>query len=386
MYLEVAFVMGMWLLLDRSASRVTRIATFVALTVIAAGINATFTRAGLLAMAAALATVPLLSVPRAPREHAQLGILSALATTVIAVTFVAHSPERWAARMTTEGSGAWYGATYSVPKTLRLQTGAVHRIPVVLTNTGRLTWDSASDPGFALSYHWLHGDAVVVFEGQRTAFPLPIRPGQRASIAAAVITPGEPGQYTLVWDIVHETRAWLSTEGVAVARTEVMVSGTRTGSVGTQMPELPRATIRPARPVLWAAAVRMAGEHPLLGVGPDNYRFAYGAYIGDARADRRVHANNMYLEILAGAGVLGLSALLALIVTAAVMLWRRLHAAGGETRVAAAVAIALWVVIAGHGLVDSFLGFTTTYVTFALACALTVSPGFAAGVADAHRV
>jgi hypothetical protein len=46
----------------------------------------------------------------------------------------------------------------------------------------------------------------------------------------------------------------------------------------------------------------------------------------------------------------------------------------------------VWVVIAGHGLVDSFLSFTTTYVTFAVAGGWAVSRGLAQGAADAHRV
>ena len=41
-------------------------------------------------------------------------------------------------------------------------------------------------------------------------------------------------------------------------------------------------------------------------------------------------------------------------------------------------ALAAWLVIAGHGLVDSFLSFTTTYVTFAVAAGLALSPGLIA--------
>jgi hypothetical protein len=46
-----------------------------------------------------------------------------------------------------------------------------------------------------------------------------------------------------------------------------------------------------------------------------------------------------------------------------------------------------WVGIAGHGLVDSFLTFTTTYVVFALTAGLAVSPGLDAAVTShANRI
>ena len=66
----------------------------------------------------------------------------------------------------------------------------------------------------------------------------------------------------------------------------------------------PRPTVRPGRLVLWRAAARMFAAHPLAGVGPDNFRLAYGRYAGLAGADPRTHSNNMYLEMLAGGGLL----------------------------------------------------------------------------------
>ncbi|HUE87353.1 MAG TPA: O-antigen ligase family protein [Vicinamibacterales bacterium] len=379
MYLEVAFALGLWLLLDPSPRRpqAERRLVFAALTLIGAGISATFTRAGLIAMAVAIAAVAAIRLGRVARPHAGLGALTALATTLVAVVFVAHSPELLAARLSTEGSEAWYGARYEVPKALSLRTGRAHRVPVAITNAGRLTWDSSADPAFALSYHWLRADtgAVVDFEGQRTRFPGAVRPRMRVAMEADVIAPVEPGSYTLVWDVVHETRAWLSTEGVAAARTEATVSGAPSGIVKTEMAQLPTGTMRPARPALWSAAFRMASDHPLLGVGPDNYRLAYGPYLGIERWDRRVHANNMYLEVLTGAGSVGLLAFLWFLASAGRALSRRLAAAHGGNHIAVAALCATGLVVAGHGLVDSFLSFTTTYVMFAVAAGITFSPG-----------
>jgi hypothetical protein len=406
MYLEVAFVVGLWLLLT---ARRGRLAAFLALVLIGAGIIATFTRAGLLAMATAIATLAFLRVLRLVRTEPPVRdarrvraiarrwgarepmTLAALTGALTAFMFVAHAPELLAARLTTQGSHEWYGASYDVPRTLSMTTAAHFRVPVSVTNTGKLTWDSEHDPAFALSYHWLQdygapSDRVVEFEGRRTPFVQPVRPGTRVDLAADVMTPGAPGTYTLVWDVVHETRTWLSTEGVKSGRTLVTVSGAPRETTSAPMTQLPGAVVRPERPQLWKAALRMARDYPWLGVGPDNYRLLSGRYLGTTAWDPRVHANNMYLELLAGAGVPGLIALLGLVAVVGITLWSRLQRARADTHTAAAAAFALWLVVAGHGLVDSFLGFTTTYVSFAIAGGWALSPGLIEGASDADCV
>ena len=47
-------------------------------------------------------------------------------------------------------------------------------------------------------------------------------------------------------------------------------------------------------------------EHPLLGLGPDNFRRAYNRYLGLRRPDERLHANNLYFETLASLGLAGI--------------------------------------------------------------------------------
>lgn len=378
MYLEIAFAFGLWILLDpgRARSELCRRLAFAALVVIGAGIAVTLTRSGLLALGACLALMAAVALARAPRPAPQLATLGALAAVLTVVVVLSHSPEVLATRLRTEGSQAWYGARYDVPETLRLETGRTHVVPITITNTGRLTWDSGKTPAFTMSYHWLRAGsaAVIQFEGDRTPFPAPVGPGMRVTLPVSVTAPAAPGAYTLAWDAVHETRAWLSTEGVPSALTAAIVEGERTGVVVTRMPRLPGVTARPARPALWRAALGVAADHPWLGVGPDNFRHVYGRYAGVAQWDTRVHANNMYLEMLTGAGVPGLLSFLVLVGAAGWALWRRCWSAPRDRLAAAAAALAAWMVVAGHGLVDSFLGFTTTYVTFAIAAGLAFSP------------
>jgi len=385
MYLEVIFALGLWLLLEARShpgrSALGHAVAFASLSIIAAGIIATFTRAGLIAMGSAIVVAAVLRFAKTRRldvGHARLAMLAAVSG---ALVLVSHSPDVLLTRLRTEGSQDWYGATYSAPPALRLRTGADYTVPITLENTGRVVWDSSSEPMFAMSYHWLRAgsESVVQFDGWRTPFPTPIEPNTRIVLPVNVRAPGEPGNYVLVWDVVHEHRAWLSTEGVTAARTLVDVEGERVSATGDVMNRLPPANPRADRFTLWQAALRLAAEYPVLGIGPDNFRTVYGKYIAgrrgtaEGRWDTRVHANNMYLEVLAGAGILGLLVvcwLLGASATALVRQWRRAAPAAAS---GAAAFCAAWLVIAGHGVVDSFLSFTTTYVMFALAAGLAFS-------------
>lgn len=391
----------------RPASRSMQAVMLAVLAIVGAGITATFTRAGLLAMGMSLVVLAALRLGRAvvlvrhrvaegageraavARDVRVLALLGALLAVIVVAS---RSPQVLAVRMTTEGTRAWYGATYDVPASVQLRAGETREVVVGLANTGRLTWDSHGEPPFALAYHWIDAATarVVEFEGARTWFPRPVAPGERVRLAATVVAPRAPGRYTLVWDVVHETRAWLSTEAVVPGRTDATVIGPPAGGVQERMERLPPAASRPSRPELWRAALAIAAEHPWRGVGPDNFRRVYGAYVDSARWDARVHANSMYLELLSGAGVPGLAALLGVLGTAGVVLWRRarlsVHAPPG-IHAAAAAGVAWWLVVAGHGLVDAFLSFTPIYVMLAVTGGLMLSRGVLADEAcDAHRV
>jgi hypothetical protein len=81
----------------------------------------------------------------------------------------------------------------------------------------------------------------------------------------------------------------------------------------------------------------------------------------------------MYLETLTGAGVLGLLALIWLFAASGRALVLRCRTVPPSRVVAAAAMLSAWLMVAGHGLVDSFLSFTTTYLTFAMAAGLAFS-------------
>jgi hypothetical protein len=339
MFLEVSFALALCLLaiaLDSARRRRAALA-FAAILLIAEAITLTFTRAGLLAMASSLCIVGVLRYRQRGFDRAVQAMVI-IAALVVVQLFTSRSFESLRLRWTTEGLDTWYRAEVEAPRQLTMATGSRLSVPVALTNTGASTWDSEASQPFRLSYHWLLPDVdrVVSWEGLRTPFPQPVPPGETVELQALVEAPREPGRYRLLWDIEQEHRLWFSTEPEStLAFTDATITGAPTGRLGplSSLP-LPRRAVRPGRMVLWGAAARMIADHPVVGAGPDNYRLLYGTYAGLVPADPRIHSNNMYLEVLVG----GIAA--------------------------ACAAIAL------HGMLDSFLSFTPTYVLIAVTLAL----------------
>ncbi len=378
MYLEIVFALVLALLAMTfdAGRRALSVAVFVLLVFIAAAITLTFTRAGFVTMASTAGMVGLIRYRRRGFDGAVKAIVGL--SVLIGLQIVATRPvESILLRMTTEGQQSWYGAVVEAPPDIAIPAGAVVSIPVKLTNSGRVTWDPAAAAPFQLSYHWLaaDGEQVVEFDGLRTPFPTVVSPGATIAVDARVRAPGVPGRYLLLWDVGIDRRLWLSTDPSAA---RVLSSVTVTGSpVGpppvSRVTRMPRATPMPGRLELWRAGARMARAHPLLGVGPDNFRLVYGEYAGLSRFDTRLNSHNMYLEMLVGGGVIGGVAFAWLCVRAAVACVRAVRRAGRQTAAAAAGVAAGGAAIALHGLVDSFLGFTGTYVLISITLGLAAA-------------
>jgi hypothetical protein len=390
MYLEIVFAMGVGLMLaEFDAGRHARVAAlFVALAAIAEAITLTFTRAGLITLATSLVLVGVLRRMQR-RGDAGSALLGGLAISIAILALGSRPAGSLWLRLTSEGQESWYRAAIDAAPELTLPPGRLTTVPLTVTNTGRLPWDSRATPPMLLSYHWLQadGDRFVTFEGERTPFAEAVRPDTTVSLAAQVRAPQRPGQYRIEWDIVQEGRLWFSTEpGAARAMSRASVEGdTGDATLATTPP--PRRTVRPGRAVLWRAAARMFADHPLTGVGPDNFRLAYGSYAGLTGADQRTHSNNMYLEMLAGGGLIVAAAfgcLLWQVGSCAIAITRR---AGGAAGAAAPGVAAALLAIAVHASVDSFLSFAPTYVLFSLTlgCAVACARGMETWP-DANRV
>ena len=93
------------------------------------------------------------------------------------------------------------------------------------------------------------------------------------------------------------------------------------------------------------AAVEMWADHPLVGVGPDNFEVHYQTYSATIGIDQRAQArsaHNLYLESFAETGVLGATAFLGVVWLSLSGAWRaRTRAAGRDALLCEGIAVAL---------------------------------------------
>jgi O-antigen ligase len=293
--------------------------------------------------------------------------------------------------------GTWFRVRYIADlRPLAIATEAPLTVPVTVENTGSLAWPHTGRDAVYLSYHWQKSGPTgsrLEFEGLRTLLPAVVPAGGKIEVKAKVTGPQEPGRYLLRWDLVRETVTWFSQLGNPTADQVVDVRrGPRPAKGKTVKRKIVSGRLEdlvgpstPGRGELWRAAWRLWREHPLLGVGPDNFRRLYADVLPPSRdgqrfRDDRLHANNFYIETLTDLGLAGLLALGLLMAN----IWRvaRARAAAGAGVLALVCAIALGTFFV-HGVLDYFLEFTPTYGLFWLLVALTTGAWRAPGPSPA---
>jgi len=99
--------------------------------------------------------------------------------------------------------------------------GLMLAVPLTLRNTGGRVWPASV---VYVSYHWFRDGALIVWDGERTGLPRDLRAGGRASLAAHVKTPPEPGAYMLQITLVHEQVVWFEQKGADTVVRPVVVS------------------------------------------------------------------------------------------------------------------------------------------------------------------
>ncbi len=331
----------------------------------------TVTRAGVAALVAALALLLVLAWLR-PRWRA-LALPTALATGSAALAFVglAIHLDAFETRFETENDSGWYGATYEVPASLTLNPDSPTSATVAARNTGQATWTMAGSHPFALAYRYLSADDAAQLELPATMLSLPhdVAPGEAVTLTVDVAPGLPPGDYRLAWGMLQQDVLWFHDRGDPDAETMLHVPP---GASSTPVPALgsrPRSDTGPGlvavpRQELWGAALRMIRQYPVLGIGPDNFRHVYGTYLGLSSWDERVHANNLYLELLADTGVLGAFAFAVVLAPAVVGLIRGLRAPPPIQVLWVAGFSASLLAYLVHGFLDYFLEFTPVYLLF----------------------
>ncbi|MBC8162754.1 MAG: O-antigen ligase family protein [Roseiflexaceae bacterium] len=335
----------------------------------------TYSRAALLGIAFVLAATPLLVGWRwRGGQLFRRSALLSLALAALALIPLLSSPTL-RLRLYAPNTGAWLSAKIEASPIPQLDPSVLTRIQLNVTNDGRAAWEHAGLRPVMLAYHWYDAETGDLFdyEGLRTPLPRDIAPGETIALSAQIMAPASPGRYVLAWDMLREQGGGWFKQATPQKGTLVIVGGAITAPRPAPVPFVEEDLPSPARGVLWQAATQLWRERPLLGIGPDVFRHVYGPRLGLARWDERIHTNNLYLEILTGAGLIGLSACLALFGTLArhivpVLLRPRTilptqpHSAWAWwCLLASSLGIAVFLI---HGLLDVFLAFTATYVLF----------------------
>lgn len=302
-------------------------------------------------------------------------------TTVAIVTFGSST---FRARLVTENDQEWYEATYDAPARVEGVTGQTLSIPVIVRNTGQVTWPAAGERAFALSYRWLTADGQQVYQQPLQVRPMvsDVAPGETMAWLVQTRLAWPAGDYRLAWDMRRADGLHLRWRGVSEAETVVHVEpGDAPASVppptswrGGLVADIETTSRRD----LWWAAGQMFLDRPLLGHGPDNFRYLYGSYLGRSEWDQRLNANNLYLELLADVGLLGTAAFgwLMWVAIRPLFTWFSILRPSSSTLLTAGLAGSLLSFLL-HGLLDAFLGFTPIYLLFwmvmGLIATLTVS-------------
>jgi hypothetical protein len=368
MYFEMVAPLAIVLAARARSRRVALLAIVIAM-LCTANVVLSLTRAGMLTLAIVFGVL-LVVAWRRPEWRRLLGPTAVSAAVLIGgvVVLFVRNPV-FDMRLVTESDAEWYGAAYSAPARLELGSGQQVRVDLDVRNEGRITWSSAEQHPFALGYRWLTADGTSVLDVPpgEVALPRDVAPGETLHLQPLVQVPNLPaGAYRIDWGMLQRDVVQFYERGWADAQTQVQVNQPAGGeSRPVAMPAtVPRdddeAPWVVGRLDLWAAAVRLIEAHPLLGVGPDNFRHLYGAELGLETWDERVQANNVYLEMLVDVGVVGLLAFVWLFVAPIRVLVARLRVETGPNSyvlLGAGLGVLAFLV---HGLLDSFLAFTPT--------------------------
>lgn len=352
----------------------------------------TLTRTGMVTVAVVALFLAGLSLFHSHARALRRPAILAGSTLVIVAALLAFQTTAFRTRLTTENDLNWYGAAYAVPPDLTLQAGDTTTVTVEVTNTGEIPWDPTGDTPFVLGYFWLTADGEQELDLGHQEVPLPRRvpPGETIQLTTRLAPPLPAGTYQLAWSMLQRDILWFHDRDVPAATTMVEIRPNDAAPQPTPPPTTPRdevATVPPTvgRRTLWRAALQMFVERPLLGVGPDNFRQLYGRYLGMDEWDEGLHANNMYLELLADFGLLGAVAFGIMLLAAG----RHLIA---TLRITTSATLAVWTAgIAGallafltHGFLDYFLEFAPTYLLFWIVLGMIVALYQLARIGDAN--
>ena len=309
------------------------------------------------------------------------------------VTLLIGMPGLYLARRGIERSGvtverrmARWGLT-ATEEMRHLFPGRMCEETIGVQNTSPVAWPAGI---YGVGYKWYNlgtGQTEPLVAG--AAFTDAIEPGQRAEISVSLSTPSGAGEYLLIWFIVcrdGETRELKDSYSPGIlclvdpagSASPKVISEKARRYVAAIRDERRRLdlTVTPGRWDLWRAALRMVSQSPLLGKGPDSFRILKSKYMDFPTWDETILANNLYLEILSGSGILGLGAFLwVLWEFASTLVSKAGHSPSPWDRSSAYFGAMYLSTFVLHGVVDYFLKFTPTFLLFWLLLGMLCAGG-----------
>jgi hypothetical protein len=300
--------------------------------------------------------------------------LLAVVTAVLAAASLIYS-SGFRLRLQSGNEEQWYLAHLEAPPVLETAANRANKVPVTVTNAGKLVWRSEDTPPILLGARWINTETEQEHGQPRWPFVEPVRPGETVEMLVSIKAPAEPGTYTLYWDVVQENVTWFGSKTRSYAETAVTVTP------GSDEPQVIEETTGPGwgynlpipnRRTLWLLAWQMFQERPLLGIGFDNFRLTYGPRLdATALANTTIHTNNWYLEMLVSLGLVGAVPFLIWLLWLGLDLLRQTWRADITMwQVAIAAGLLAFLI---HGFLDFFLLFNATGLLFWLLAGLWAS-------------
>ncbi|GJM42698.1 MAG: hypothetical protein DHS20C20_29800 [Ardenticatenaceae bacterium] len=268
-------------------------------------------------------------------------------------------------RFASEGDNGWYEATWQVPPQLTLAANEVQQVPITVTNAGALTWSSNRTQPINLAGRWIEVERSMQLAEPRWSFAEPVVPGETVEMLISLRAPSIPGEYTLVWDVVHEQITWFGEKSGVFATSKVQVLPSNLAPFAESdlaAPAWRYSLPIPDRSTLWLLAGQLIAERPLLGIGLDNFRLIYGRLLDADSWNETIHTNNWYLEFLVGGGLLATLPFLGWLGWEGLRAWQVLRQPRIDPWLAGVLAALFAFLI--HGLLDFFLLFNSTGLLF----------------------
>ncbi|MEP7198444.1 MAG: O-antigen ligase family protein, partial [Chloroflexota bacterium] len=381
LYLEFAFVFAVGWLVQTTTQRRRwpTVALAVTLLLIGTALVLTLTRSALVAVASAFLLVVAVRWPRARADgFARVAVL-AVGVLGASVLVAALLNPLLSLRLSSANDRDWYVAAYTAPPLPPLRAGETITVAVTVRNIGQRLWEARGPHPTYLNHHWLSADGQTLIAADRNHTPIAhdVAPGESIVVPTQVFVLDTPGDYILAWDLLRADLFWFSVLGAPMGETRVTVLPGVAAAPASPPANSPApnvlADLNADRATLWRAALLMLAAHPLLGVGPGNYRLVLGQYLNLPQWDTRLHANNMYLELFADAGLLGGVAFLLLVIAIVRAGWRTVRVAARDEGIAGATLAAALAAFLLHGVTDYFLEFTPIYVLFWLTVGLILA-------------